>query len=655
MQIPALQQRLITYREWKTRVARAILELERWLEEHQRATPSVKEKLKVALETIERDRLTIAFVSECSRGKTELINALFFSDLGGRLLPSSGGRTTLCPTELLWDAKRNEAYLRLLPVETRARDTSINDLKGDPKHWVHYPLNTQLPEQMAGTLKEILQTKSVSIAEATKLGFSSAGLETDGLQASDQVEIPKWRHAIISFPHPLLKQGLVILDTPGVNALGNEAESSISLLPAVQAALFVLSAETGVTDGDLEIWGHHLKGFQSSSQRAVLVALNKVDLLWEALPDGAAVDTAIASLRRTTAETLGIGADSVFPVSAHKGLVAKIRKDDALLRRSALPVLERNLATRMLDTKHQFLIGCIDASVGQILDRNRTRIASRITRVKAQLEELEQLRDKSQHVITQLLEKTRQEQEFYLTGVRQFQRSREELLIETRHSRTMLERQGIESLVEKAQRNLMSSWTTAGLAQGMRALFEDLRRTMQTVATESERLRKLVRETYQVFHDDFGVDIPTPTVFAPMKYRVEIELLFQEVESYRQSPSMVFSPRGRVIRRFHQQMVSRALVLFDQLRQALDGWIRDTLQPLALTIQERKGTMEKQLENLQRIGRSKDVLQERIEDMERQYVGFAEELTDLRNIHNALHYDPLPEQDTTAKPRVMSG
>jgi hypothetical protein len=35
------------------------------------------------------------------RGKSELINAIFFADYGKRILPSSAGRTTMRPTELL--------------------------------------------------------------------------------------------------------------------------------------------------------------------------------------------------------------------------------------------------------------------------------------------------------------------------------------------------------------------------------------------------------------------------------------------------------------------------------------------------------------------------------------------------------------------------
>lgn len=655
MATSALQQRLTTYQQWKARVARAVQELSTWLEEHRRATPGAREQLRVALESLATDRLTVALVAEYSRGKTELINALFFSDLGGRLLPSAAGRATMCPTEILWDDQRNEAYLRLLPIESRAQDTSLADLKADSKQWVHYPLNLHGREQMASTLKEILQTKIVSVTEAARLGLSSAGMAADGQLAAEPIEIPKWRHAIVSFPHPLLKQGLVILDTPGATALGNEAELAISTLPTAQAVLFVLAADTGVTRGDLEIWENHLKGFQSGRQRALLVVLNKVDVLWDDQRDGADIDAAITAQRGNAAQALGIGEDLVFAVSAQKGLVAKIRNDDGLLRRSALLALERHLASKMLETKHQYLIETIDASVGQVLGRNRNRISSRIARVKAQLQELEQLRDKSQDVIAQLLEKTRREQERYLKGVQQFQQSREELLAQTRECRRLLEQENVDALIEKAQHDLLHSWTTAGLTDAMKGLFDALRHTMQSVATESERVRKLVRDTYQVFREDFEFDLATPKVFVPMKYHVEIELLYQEVDAFRRSPGLALSGQSMVIRRFNEQMVSRARVLFDQLRAAADAWIRDTLQPLAEQIQEHKAMMEKRLENLQRIGRSKDALQKRIDDMQTQYVGFAQELTALRNIHNALHYDPLTDQEAPQRPRLVSG
>jgi hypothetical protein len=510
-------------------------------------------------------------------------------------------------------------------------------------------------EQMTATLNEILQTKEVSMAEATRLGLSTFGLTPEGHPSASQVEIPKWRHAIVSFPHALLKQGLVILDTPGLNALGSEPELTLSMLPAAQAILFVLAADTGVTRSDLEMWQHHLKGFQTGRQRGIIVALNKVDILWDELREARATDAAVTKQRRSTAETLGIGEDVVFPISANKALLAKIRGDDALLRKSALPALERHLSRKMLEIKHQVLLNAVEEGVGQLIERNRARISARIDDTRAQLRELEQLLEKSDDVIGNLLEKTRQEQDQYLKGVHQFQASREELIVETRLSRQILDQDAIEGLIRETHGKMVRSWTTHGLTSAMRALFDELRRAMQALSSESERIRNMVRLTYLRFAEDFGFNVAPPKVFVPMKFCVEIELLYQEVEAFRKSPGMAVLEQGVVINRFRQQMVSRARILFDQLRIALDSWVREALEPLAEQIQDHKHMMEKRLENLQRIGRSKDGLQTRIEDLKKQYVELAKQLTALRNIHNALHYDPLVDEQRTGKPHLVAG
>ena len=193
---------------------------------------------------------------------------------------------------------------------------------------------------------------------------------------------------------------------------------------------------------------------------------------------------------------------------------------------------------------------------------------------------------------------------------------------------------------------MVRSWTTAGMASAMKAFFDELRWAMQVIATESERVRKLLRETYDGFRRDFGFELVAPKVFVPMKFRVEIELLYQEAEAFRHSPGVALAEQGVVIKRFHEKMVSRARVLFDQLLDAFDTWIRDALQPLAEQIEANKVVMERRLDNLQRLGRSKDEVQRRISDAHSDYVALVRQLTALRNIHNVLRQDPVGEHST---------
>lgn len=191
------------------------------------------------------DKLSIAFVAEFSRGKSELINAIFFADYGQRILPSSAGRTTMCPTELLYD-ETFPPSIRLLPIETRAESVSTSDLKEKSHVWTVLPLDISSGEGMLEAFKQVSLTKRVSVEEAQRYGLYHAD-DPDAALSLDEnglVEISQWRHAIVNFPHPLLKQGLVIVDTPGLNAIGTEPELTLNLIPNAHAVLFILAADT---------------------------------------------------------------------------------------------------------------------------------------------------------------------------------------------------------------------------------------------------------------------------------------------------------------------------------------------------------------------------------------------------------------------------
>jgi predicted GTPase len=109
--------------------------------------------------------------------------------------------------------------------------------------------------------------------------------------ADGTVTIPAWRHAIINFPHPFLEKGLVVYDTPGLNAIGVEPELTFNLLPNAHAVLFVLAADTGVTKSDIEVWRSHI--YARGKNRGRLVALNKIDGLWDDLKTEAQINAEI--------------------------------------------------------------------------------------------------------------------------------------------------------------------------------------------------------------------------------------------------------------------------------------------------------------------------------------------------------------------------
>ena len=136
---------------------------------------------------------------------------------------------------------------------------------------------------MARAIQKVAEVRRVTQAEAAALGFWHDEVPEDNpLPGADGlIEVPKWRHALINMAHPLLKQGLVILDTPGLNAIGAEPELTVSLLPQAHAVVFILAADTGVTKSDLT-WRQHL-AVLGEGRESRLVVLNKIDTMWDAL------------------------------------------------------------------------------------------------------------------------------------------------------------------------------------------------------------------------------------------------------------------------------------------------------------------------------------------------------------------------------------
>src|SRR5438552_8990090 len=198
---------------------------------------------------------------------------------------------------VLVDEPTRTPSIRLLPIETLSCDGSVAEFKNYADEWVTLALDLSSADKMSQVLSQVSQTKRVPVALARKYGLhDDGGNVLAPLSAADQgaVDIPCWRHAVINFPHPLLQQGLVILDTPGLNAIGTEPELTLNLLPNAHALLFILAADAGVTKTDLEVWNQHLAGDDQATKAGRIVILNKIDGLWDDLRTSAQIESEIS-------------------------------------------------------------------------------------------------------------------------------------------------------------------------------------------------------------------------------------------------------------------------------------------------------------------------------------------------------------------------
>ena len=157
-----LEQRITDFQRWRDQLSQTIAEYREWLE-LTRSSDAVQElRLYDMSEALKKDHLVLAFVAEFSRGKTETINALFFSDFNQRLLPCEVGRTTMCPTEIFWDAQE-EPYIKLLPISTRKQSDSLSYFKSSPTQWTKLRLDINSADALKEAFQTLVQQKSVSL------------------------------------------------------------------------------------------------------------------------------------------------------------------------------------------------------------------------------------------------------------------------------------------------------------------------------------------------------------------------------------------------------------------------------------------------------------------------------------------------------------
>lgn len=617
------------YSEWRGNLIQRISELQRWLSEQDLNDAQTNMRIQHLLDKLRDDKLNIAFVAEFSRGKSELINAIFFAEYKQRLLPSSAGRTTMCPTELQYDPARPNC-IQLLPIETRAGDTTTSEYKRYPDEWTTVELDVESGDAMLAAFQQVGMKKRVSVAEAKKLGlFDETDADHQLSVQNGQIEIPCWRHAIINFPHPLLKQGLVILDTPGLNAIGTEPELTLNLLPNAHAILFILAADTGVTKTDIDVWRNHI-GRAQSGQRGRLVVLNKIDGLWDSLKSEAEIEAEIDKQVQTSADLLGIRPNQVFPVSAQKGLVAKISNDQELLDQARLADLERALSEDLIPFKQEIVRDNTHTEVEDIVLATRGILNARREGVKEQLDELGALRGKNRDVIEHMLDKIGEEKVHFERGMQRFQALRSVFSQQTNVLFGYLGMDGLKNRITRIRSEMESSSFSSGLTSAMQKFFKDINGNISKSAEQVAEIQAMMAGMYKKFSEEHGLGAVSPPPFSTLKYHKEIARLEKSFnEHFNTFGAILTTSQNTLTKKFFETIASRVVYVYEVANRDVENWLKAVMAPMETQVREHQMQLRRRLESVKRIHKATDTLEDRIEELSEIDAGIRQQLSEL--------------------------
>lgn len=609
---------------WRRNFAHRLKWLSRWLNENELLNQAVGERLRDLESQMRTSKVMVAFVAEFSRGKSELINAIFFAGYGRRIMPASAGRTTMCPTELGYDAAFPPS-LRLLPIETRLEPHSLAHWRDEPDRWTEHTIDVENAEQLAQVMGKVAEVRWVSLDEARSLGFWSDDTPDDNPvpDAEGRVEIPRWRHALLNMPHPLLEQGLVILDTPGLNAIGAEPELTVSLIPQAHAVVFILGADTGVTRSDLAIWREHLIT-ESDAGDTRIVVLNKIDTMWDILSTPAQIDLQIQRQRKGAAELLGVPLAQVLPVSAQKGLQAKIRRDAPLLQASKLPALEAVLGEGLLGKREKMLRLAVDSGIASLRVEAARILSVRQRDLSEQALELQGLRGKNGSVIRHMRARIEQEQaEFEGSNTR---------ILALRSVQGKLLREVYAVLGSTALKADMGRLSAALKRRGIKfnvrkvyaETFDSLRNNLHEVQATTAEIQSMLHATFRQLNAEHGFTLQAPAEPDLLGFEQQLSQIERSHIHYLGVGNMLKLAQPDFCDKLVRALASRLRVVNEAAMTEVERWSKGAGAQLDAQLKERRRNFTKRIEAVERIQSATGNLDERLAELAAQESGLAE-------------------------------
>ena len=600
---------------WRREFALRLKLLAEWMRGHDLLNAAVEERLRRLEAQVRSDKVMVAFVAEFSRGKSELINAIFFAGYGRRIMPASAGRTTMCPTELGYDADIPPC-LRLLPIETRLKTQALMEWRAVPEKWTRVDLNVNDPKQLAQAMEKVAEVRHVTKDEARALGFwHDENIEDNPLVGADGlIEVPKWRHALINIAHPLLKQGLVILDTPGLNAIGAEPELTVSLIPQAHAVVFILAADTGVTKSDLAIWREHLIT-EDDENISRLVVLNKIDTLWDALSSPDQVKAQIERQRSSSAEILGLPASQVIPVSAQKGLVAKVKRDNALLQASCLPDLELALAESILSKRQRILRAAVAGGITELRVEAGRSIHVRRRDVAEQMDELRGLKGKNISVIKHMRGRIEQEQTEFDTSGAKIHAVRSVHLKLLRQVFNLLGTPALKTELAELTHALKQPGIKFGVKKAYGQTFSRLREAVQKAGRTSDDIHNMLLASFKQLNAEFGFSLQAPRAPELAAFEKDLVQIERSHLKYLGVTNIIKLSQPDFSERLVRALSTRLRVVYESALGEVELWNKSAAAQLDAQLRERRRSFGRRLEAIERIQSAASGLEERIVDI----------------------------------------
>jgi len=276
-------------------------------------------------EKVRNNAFNLVVVGQFKRGKTSLINAL----LGAEILPVAVVPLTSIVTIMTWgEALRIKVY--------------FNDGK-------------------------VAEIKSESLVEYVT-------------EKGNPKNVKDVHEVILTYPSPYLKDGVRLIDTPGVGSIyQHNTDVAYQYLPKSDAALFLLSVDQPMSKAELDF----LKDVKEYSNKIFFI-LNKADYLRENdLKES--IEFSKNGLKEAMSSEV-----KLFPISARLALEGAAAKSGEQMEKSMLPLFSKYLHRFLMEEKGNVLILSVTNNLLRSIYQAKLELELELKSLTSPLEELKE-------------------------------------------------------------------------------------------------------------------------------------------------------------------------------------------------------------------------------------------------------------------------
>ncbi|MCY7388339.1 MAG: dynamin family protein [Burkholderiales bacterium] len=629
----AITHRLADLQSWRYGLDSQISRVLEFLRTHEFLTSNLEAALREASTLVANERVTITFVAEIARGKSELINGLFFADLGRRFLPSGPGKSTRCVTELRFN-RNVRTGLKLLPIETRESPKRLTELLDDESQWRVIFFDADNPDSIARAFAALSETKRITLTDAVAWGLHGEGIAVPVTDSpSAMVDVPRWRYAVVNFPHPLLDAGLVIIDTPGLAALSLEPELSRERVPNSDALIMVFDITQGVAKSDLAMWKGYLGNASSYRERMLgnatdeskqmrLVVLNKIDAL-EVPPHADPIETNRELLReidrrvRTAADLLRVDPMRVVAVSARQGLMGKLGNDNDQAVKSRLYHLARNLGSNLPKNRQATLTTDILSTLSNALEAAQSVLDSQRFDTLEGLNRLSIVREKNEKLMRSVVVQAGARHDQLDAALKEVRATK---VIHARLSEELAAVVDVGAAryeADRAKAAITGSLLSANTVDAVKKYFALVAEKLAAMEVKIEEVRELFKTIGDSMRDEFALGKYEVHPFPTQRFHTELQKARVKSDTeFTKTSNLLVRRGGLLAEQFEELVINRVMQIFTIANRESATWMRGLYTSLETPLVELREQTKQRVGSIEQIKVAELDLAERIAELQ---------------------------------------